>query len=110
MPNGPTQGPLAVVPGSGWVDLLSRVIVQVGFPVVVAGILLYYVLFKFQANMDMVTSRMAANTDVAAKLIAAESDTMKELQRQTGELSAQTQFLKTMADRSGRILEIQEER
>src|SRR5215468_8558428 len=85
MPNGvpPTPTPTTVVPGAGWVDLLSRVIVQVGFPVVVAGVLLYYILFRFQANMDMVTSRMAANTEVAAKLIQADAQLLDELKAQT---------------------------
>jgi len=81
MPNG--VPPTTVVPGAGWVDLLSRVIVQVGFPVVVAGVLLYYILFRFQANMDMVTSRMAANTEVAAKLIQADAQLLDELKAQT---------------------------
>jgi hypothetical protein len=47
MPNGPPPAHVSVVPGQGWVDLLARLVVQVGFPVVVAGILLYFILFKW---------------------------------------------------------------
>ena len=89
MPNGQIP-PTTVVPGAGWVDLLSRVIVQVGFPVVVAGVLLYYLLFKFQTNVEIISARMAANTDVAAKLIAADEQLL-------GELRTQTALLKQMA-------------
>src|SRR5262249_38363809 len=75
--------PLLVVPGAGWVDVASRAIVQVGFPVVVAGVLLYYILFKFQQNMDTITSRMAANTTVAQALVDADKNLTAELIRQT---------------------------
>src|SRR5215813_9757298 len=88
-----TQGPSPpqiVVPGQGWVDLFSRVIVQVGFPVVVAGVLLYYLLFRFQTNVELISARMAANTDVAAKLIQADEQLL-------GELRTQTALLKQMA-------------
>jgi hypothetical protein len=93
-PGSPPTGPFAVVPGAGWVDLISRVIVTVGFPVVVAGVLLWFLLTRFQDNMNVITSRMAANTDVAAKLIQAEERAMGELHGQTQELQAQTNELR----------------
>jgi len=113
MANGtPQQGPQTqiVVPGQGWVDVASRVVVQVGFPVVVAGVLLWFLLTRFQDNMTLITERMAANTDVAAKLIESETLVMKELQLQTGELASQTASLKEIAANSKVLLAIQEER
>jgi len=49
-------------PPGTWVDIASRAIVQVGFPVVVAGVLLWFLLTRFQHNMDAITTRMEANT------------------------------------------------
>ena len=91
MPNGPP--PTTVVPGAGWVDLLSRVIVQVGFPIVVAGVLLWFLLTRFQANMDAITTRMGQNAAAVESFVA-------ELKSQTGELQAQSRF---MADQ-GRLM------
>jgi len=110
MAMGPGSPPQVVVPGAGWVDLLSRVIVTVGFPTVVAGVLLWFLLFRFTANVETITARMAANTDVAAKLIESEILVMKELQAQTTQLAAQTGSLKVIEDRSGQLLTIQQER
>jgi len=104
MANGPGP-PQVVIPGAGWVDLLSRVIVQVGFPVVVAGVLLYYLLFRFTGNIETITARMAANTDVAAKLVASEQQTLSELQAQTIELKAQTLAINQLVELKRRDLE-----
>jgi len=79
-----------VVPGSGWVDVASRAIVQVGFPVVVAGVLLWFLLTRFQENMLAITGRMAANTEAAGRLIEAENATLGELRAQSAELQRQT--------------------
>jgi len=95
--------PLLVVPGAGWVDVASRAIVQVGFPVVVAGVLLYYILFKFQQNMDTITSRMAANTTVAQALVDADKNLTAELIRQTSELKTQTVTLQAQEKLLGEI-------
>jgi len=83
-PSGPPQ---VVVPGAGWVDVASRAIVQVGFPVVVAGVLLWFLLTRFQTNMDAITSRMERNA-------TAVSDFVEHLEAQTAELRLQTQELK----------------
>ena len=102
MSNGqpPTQ---IVVPGQGWVDVASRVVVQVGFPVVVAGVLLWYVLGNFQRDMSSIVARMANNTDVVAKLISNEELMIREMQAQNEKLTA-------ILDKAGRVLAIQEER
>jgi len=108
----PAQGPppQVVVPGAGWVDLASRVVVQVGFPVVVAGVLLWFLLTRFQDNMNLIVTRMAANTDVVAKLIANEEAMLKELEAHSKELGMQTLYLKDLMDKSTRLLQLQEER
>jgi len=109
-PSAPGAGPQLVVPGAGWVDLISRVIVTVGFPVVVAGILLWYVLGDFQKGLGGIVTRMGNNTEAVARLIEAEDNILKELRGQTEEINAQTQFLKQIAAQSNRVVEIQEER
>ena len=93
MPNGQTS----------LVDTLSKLIIQVGFPTVMAGVLLWWLLTTFQSNMNAIVTRMANNTDVIAKLIANEEGTYKELQ-------AQTVLLKSLTGNSERLLQIQEER
>lgn len=99
-----------VVPGQGWVDVASRVVVQVGFPVVVAGVLLWFLLTRFQDNMNLIVTRMATNTDVVAQLIANEEAMLKELQSHSDELRYQTGYLRDLMDKSTRLLVIQEER
>jgi len=97
MANGPPS-PQVVIPGAGWVDVASRVVVQVGFPVVVAGVLLWYVLGSFQRNMDLITTRMERNADAVNGFVA-------ELRVQTTELKAQTGYLSEQGKVIGRIAE-----
>jgi hypothetical protein len=82
-PSGPPQ---VVVPGAGWVDVATRAIATVGFPVVVAGALLWFLLTRFQTNMDAITTRMEHNAGAVEGFTA-------ELHAQTVELKAQTQFM-----------------
>jgi hypothetical protein len=98
-PGGPVQ---VVVPGAGWVDVLSRAITTVGFPVVVAGALLWFVLGRFQSNMELITARMDANTKVAERFIAAQQQQMGELQKQTSESQQQTEALRAISDKMER--------
>jgi len=93
--------PQVVVPGAGWVDVASRVIVQVGFPVVVAGVLLWFLLTRFQETMLTITGRMEANTVAAGHLLEVESATVGELRAQTAELQRQTALMQ-------RFLELKE--
>ncbi len=95
---GAPSGPQVVVPGSGWVDVASRAIVQVGFPVVVAGVLLWFVLGRFQDNMTMIVTRMSANTEAAAKLVAAQEAEIAEIHAQTDELKLQTALMQRFLD------------
>jgi hypothetical protein len=94
-PSGP--GTTIVVPGQGWVDVATRAITQVGFPVVIAGVLLWYLLGRFQTNIDLITQRMSDNTVVARQLVGSFSDELNELRVQTGEMRAQTAALKDLA-------------
>jgi hypothetical protein len=98
--------PQIVIPGAGWVDVLSRAIVQVGFPVVVAGVLLWFLLTRFQDTMTVITTRMSANTEAAGRLVDAATLEYSEIQRQSGELSRQTALLQQIADDGKRITEI----
>src|SRR5215475_9513002 len=108
---GPGGGPpQVVVPGAGWVDVASRVIVQVGFPVVVAGVLLWFLLTKFEGNLGAIVERMAANTEAAARLVETQRAELLELQAQSGELRAQTLALKSLEESGAKMLAIQEER
>jgi len=102
--------PQVVVPGAGWVDVASRVIVQVGFPVVVAGVLLWFLLTRFEGNLSSIVERMAANTEAAARLVETQRAELVELQAQSGELRAQTQSLKGIEENAAKVLAIQEER
>ena len=76
------------VPSTGWVVVASRVVVQVGFPIVVAGILLWYVLGDFQKNTRAMIDRMERNSQAVETFI-------EQLKEQTSELQAQTHELKT---------------
>jgi hypothetical protein len=95
-PSGPTGPPQVVVPGAGWVDVASRAVVQVGFPVVVAGVLLWFLLTRFQSNMDAITTRMEHNAGAVEGFTA-------ELHAQTVELQAQTRFLEQETRLMGQI-------
>jgi len=80
--------------GIGWVDVASKAIVQVGFPVVVAGVLLWFMLTKFQSNIMLISERMTNNAEAARQLVATEQQTQTELHLQTIELQSQTALMK----------------
>ena len=80
--------------GVGWVDTFSKLIVTVGFPVVVAGVLLWFMLTKFQDNIMLISERMTNNAEAARQLVATEQATQAELHLQTVELQTQTALMK----------------
>ena len=88
MANG--NGPLN--PAS-WVEA-SKAIMQLGFSVVVAGVLLWYLLFRFQHNLELITERMQGNAEMARLLVESERTTQAELHAQTVELQSQTALMK----------------
>jgi K+ transporter len=109
MPPDGSQPPMTVVPGAGWVDVASRVIVQVGFPVVVAGVLLWFVLGKFQDNMNTITMRMERN----AASVEAFTNELKthtvELRQQTVYLADQGKVIGRIAEDAAKLVQIREE-
>jgi hypothetical protein len=105
-PSQPPPTTQIVVPGAGWVDVASRVVVQVGFPVVVAGVLLWFLLTRFQDTMNVIATRMSSNTEAAAKLVDAATLEYKEIQKQSDELGKQTSLLQQIANDGARITDI----
>jgi|SRR5262245_17354719 len=93
MANGP-EAPTARGPVGGWIDTLSRVIVQVGFPTVVAGVLLWFLLTKFVDSMDAIADRMEANAKAVEMFTVMQNDQLSEMKKHTEELRAQTQMMK----------------
>src|SRR5262245_35990697 len=102
-PGGPPQ---IVVPGTGWVDVASRVVVQVGFPVVVAGVLLWFVLGRFTADVTSIATRMEGNARAIELFTEMQNNQLGEMKEHTKELRAQTELMKELVaqklERAGR--------
>jgi hypothetical protein len=79
MANGGTPAPT----GAPWVDQLARVVATVGFPVVAAGLLLWFVLTRFAVSVEAVDNRMLANANAIDALTERQASTLDELKRQT---------------------------
>src|SRR5262245_10773997 len=100
MPTSPTPSTRCALPmpngaaGGGWVDAASRVIVQVGFPTVVAGVLLWFLLTKFTDNMDAIADRMEANAKAVELFTTMQNDQLLEMKAHTKELREQTGMMK----------------
>jgi len=95
------------------IDIASRAVVQVGFPVVVAGVLLWFLLHTFQNNMDTITTRMQANADSVRAFTEQQRAGVSELvaqthelQQQSGHLAEQTAILKGIAQDIMRLTEL----
>jgi hypothetical protein len=109
-PGAPSPPPQVVVPGAGWVDVASRAIVQVGFPVVVAGVLLWFLLTRFQENMDAITTRMEHNATVVEAFVEELQTQTVELRAQTGHLGEQGKLLQQIASDAAKLVEIQRDK
>src|SRR5215831_10277535 len=79
--------------GPAWIETASKVVQQVGFPIVVAAVLLWWTLFKFQITMDMITARMERNADVAEAIATTGTETNKLMAAQIEEMRRQTRAL-----------------
>lgn len=90
--------PGGVGSAAGGLAGIAQVVAQVGFPVVVAGVLLWFLLTKFQDTMLTITARMEANTDAAEHLVAVQGDEMAELKAQTVELQRQSGMMQRFLD------------
>ena len=86
MPNGAA--------GGGWIDAAARVIVQVGFPTVVAAVLLWFLLTKFVDSMEAIAERMEHNAKAVEAFTVMQNDQLSEMKKHTEELRAQTQMMK----------------
>jgi len=86
--------PGGVGSAAGGLAAIAQVIAQVGFPVVVAGALLWFLLTRFQDTILTITARMEANTEAAGHLVDAETAAVDQLEAQTAELKAQTELMK----------------
>ena len=88
MPNG------SQVPGQGWIDVASRVIVQVGFPVVVAGVLLWFILGRFTSDMNSIVNRMESNARAIEVFNGVQQSQLEEMKKHTAALEEQTRIMK----------------
>jgi hypothetical protein len=109
MPDGQPPGPQVVVPGTGWIDVASRVIVQVGFPVVVAGVLLWFVLGNFTESMNIITARMEKNAEVVEGFTGELRTHTIELKQQTAFLAEQSKLIGQIAGDATKLVQIREE-
>jgi len=92
-----------VPPGTGWVDVASRVIVQVGFPVVVAAVLLWFLLTRFTQDVNSIAERMAGNAKAIEIFTDMQNNQLAEMKEHTKELREQTQLMKEfLARKKGR--------
>ena len=99
MPTSPTPSTRSASPvpngaPGGWIDAASRVIVQVGFPTVVAGVLLWFLLTKFTDNMNDIAHRMEANAKAVEMFTVLQDNQLTEMKEHTKELRAQTEMMK----------------
>ena len=90
--------PGGVGSAAGGLAGIAQVVAQVGFPVVVAGVLLWFLLTKFQDTMLTITARMEANTDAAEHVMEVQAAEMAELKAQTIELQRQTGLMQRFLD------------
>lgn len=95
------NGDVGRVNGSGvaWVDATVRIVTQVGFPVVAAGVLLYFVLFRFTDQVAAVAARLQENAGAVERVAAAHALEIQELKRQTATLERQTAALEEIVQR-----------
>jgi len=85
--------------GLGWIETVSKLITQVGFPIVVAGFLLWWVMFRFENSLDTIAYRLEHNADVAAQLVQASADANKLMASEIDELRRQTTALEYLANK-----------
>src|SRR5215475_11899397 len=86
-------------PGFGWVDAAVRIVTQVGFPVVAAGVLLYFVLFRFTDQVGIVAARLEANAGAVERVTQLHAQEIQELTRQTASIEKQTAVLEEIVQR-----------
>jgi hypothetical protein len=79
MPDGSPPG----APLPGWLGSAVQITTQVGIPTVFAIVLLWYVLFKFEGEIDKITLRLEHNAEAVAGFTEVQAEQLAELQKQT---------------------------
>lgn len=88
------------VTGHAWLDAATKVVIQVGFPVLVAGVLLWWLLGQFTRDINYIASRMEASATATEKLVDMQKDQLREMEKHTRELREQTVIMKEIARRN----------
>jgi len=78
----------------GWISAASDVVVRVGFPTVVAGVLLWFLLTNFTQNMNSIAGRMEQNARAIESFAKMQDDQLTEMKSHTRELHEQTLMMK----------------
>jgi len=78
----------------GWASAASDIVVRVGFPVVVAAVLLWFLLTEFTKDMGQISLRMSENAVAIEKFTAMQNDQLTEMKAHTQELREQTAMMK----------------
>src|SRR5262249_62066561 len=86
---------------SGAVDATIKAIGQLGFPIVVAAFLLWFLLTGFKTAIEQVTLRMERNAVAVDAMLEAMKGQESQLRQQTDELRKQSEYLRAMTDRMG---------
>jgi hypothetical protein len=81
------------VPGGGWVDQAGRLVTQVGFPVVAAGVLLWFILFRFEEGLARVGVQLETTAERASKFAELQEIQLGEMKRQTVALELLAKFI-----------------
>lgn len=88
MANGlPLPGP------TGWIDQAARLVTTVGFPVVTAGILLWFILFRFEEGLARVGVQLATTSERAEKFVDLQEIQLGEMKRQTAAVELLAKFI-----------------
>jgi len=82
-----------------WVETASKVVTQVGFPVVVAGLLLWWVLFRFETSINNIADRLSQNAASVAVFTEVNKEQTRLMAAELDELRKQTVALQYLADR-----------
>jgi hypothetical protein len=97
------------VPSGGWLDHAARLVTTVGFPVVAAGLLLWFVLSKFAADVTLIAGQMNANANAIEQLTVTQVAILDELRRQTADMHQQSVLMGQIAKDAGELVKLRGE-
>jgi hypothetical protein len=78
---------------TSWVDQAGRLVTQVGFPVVAAGVLLWFILFRFEEGLARVGVQLETTAERASKFAELQEIQLGEMKRQTAALELLVKFI-----------------